>query len=211
MVAGNQRWAVLLPYGAVLIGLYLAESAWVALFGYHIGILFALVWGADDGWRRLALRGWRAAHAPLWILPCLLTAPLLILMWPIVARNDVELAATLTGLGLGGSRWWIFMIYYATVHPILEELLWRGLIGPTPAARPAWTDAAFALYHLLVLVRFLAWPWLVPIALILTAAAWGWRTCRWRYDGLLVAIVLHGAADAAVVVATHWILSRAAT
>ena len=40
-------------------------------------------------------------------------------------------------------------MYYATVHPVLEEIFWRGYLSRAHRS-PVVTDVAFAGYHVVV-------------------------------------------------------------
>ena len=68
-------------------------------------------------------------------------------------------------------------------------------------------DFLFAGYHLLVLVLFLEWIWILPALGVLLAAGWFWRQLRRRQGGLLLPVVSHMAADGGIM-GVVYLLSR---
>ena len=101
-------------------------------------------------------------------------------------------------LGLEDTPWLIFILYYCTVNPLLEELFWRGYLG-RPTLKPVWADVWFAGYHIIVLIAFVEWPWITLSFLTLMGAAWVWRQLTRIYHGLTIPILSHAAADASVI------------
>jgi hypothetical protein len=192
--------AALVPYAAVATGLFVLRSAWAAILLYHLGIVVVL---SVTGWRSPLLRaqsGWR------WFaLPAAVTAALagagLYLLWPYIDATGAGLDARLREFGLGGASWLLFAVYYSTVHPVLEELFWRG--GGDGARRPApdWRDVAFAGYHVPVLWFFVGPVWVAVSFFALAAASWLWRLAAHRFGGLGVPLVSHAAADLSIMVA----------
>ena len=88
-----------------------------------------------------------------------------------------------------------------TVHPVLEELFWRG--GRAGARRPVpdWRDVAFAGYHVPVLWFFVGPGWVALSFVVLAAGSWLWRLADHRFGGLGVPLVSHAAADLSIMVA----------
>ena len=199
--------AAAVPYAAVAVGLYAARSAWAAILLYHLGIVAAL---SISGWReplRMTASGWRPGTAAAYAAVTALAGAALYLLWPHVDATPAGLEGRLLEFGLGGSSWVLFAAYYSTVHPFLEELIWRGNPGGDGKA-PLWRDAAFAGYHVPVLWFFIDPAWIVAVFAVLTAASWVWRWTSRRFAGLGVALVSHAAADISIVVAATFI-SRA--
>ncbi len=191
------------PYLAVIVGLILLREAWLSILAYHALILLA--------WR---LRPRSIAFRPLgdrriWIpsaLSCLSAGAFLIALWPWVNRGEVGLGAWLAEHGLQGTAWALFLPYFALVHPLLEEIHWRGLESES-AGLIAWTDLAFAGYHVLVLHALLQPIWLVFVLVLLSLSSAAWRATSRMNRSLGFAVSTHVLADASVIVAA-FILSR---
>jgi hypothetical protein len=183
------------PYVAVLIGVYVLASGWIAIGLYHLGILlFAFASRGDDVTRphmpapaflRIAAWGALAGGVALYWL------------WDAAAR--VALAPVLDDLGLSGVSWWVFCAYFVTVHPVLEELHWRRYLA-SDARGPAWQDAAFAGYHAVVLFAFLRPPFVAISFIAIAAVGWGWRRLA-NGGGFRFVVMNHAVADASVVLA----------
>ncbi len=195
--------APLLPIGAVLVGMVGLRSIWTTLLLYHAVMLLCVVTAGRRGNLPPLGRGpWRIALAAALVgASC---GPLFVVLWPLLESRAGDLATRLADLGLPGARLWFFAAYYATVHPVLEEVYWRGWLGPA-SSRPHWNDLAFAAYHGLTLAFFIEAPWILLCLTVLAVTAWLWRwaTARWR--GLLVPIVSHAAADITVIAAAIWL------
>jgi hypothetical protein len=191
-----------IPYISVAVGLYVARSAWVAILLYHFGIVVAIT---ATGWRNRLLRartGWRAGATVVAVATTALGGVALYVLWPLVDATppDGGLRRALSEFGLEGASWAAFALYYATIHPFLEELFWRT--GESGAVdKPGWRDAAFAGYHALVLRFFVGPVWVVVIVVVLLLASWTWRVVDRRFGGLGVPLISHAAADASIVAA----------
>jgi hypothetical protein len=192
----------LLPYAAIATGLGVFRSAWLAMALYHAGILAVMVVGSGGRIGSL-LRGWSAVPAAFAVGFGASGAILLRILWPHAVRDGF--AARLLEIGLHGESFVAFAFYHALVNPWLEEWYWRGWLG-SAARGPVLRDAAFAGYHLIVLTRFLDWPWATACFVALTVAAWVWRRLAARCGGLLVPVLSHvaggGGAVAAALVST---------
>lgn len=187
----------LLPYVAVATGLGAFRSAWLAMALYHAGILAVAVSGSRGRIGGL-LRGWSAAPAVFAVGFGASGAVLLGILWPYAVRDGF--AARLLEIGLYGDSFVAFACYHAFVNPWLEEWYWRGWLGSV-ARGPILRDAAFAGYHLIVLARFLDWPWAAASFVALTVAAWVWRRLAARCGGLLVPVLSHVAGGGGAMVA----------
>ena len=140
---------------------------------------------------------------------CACAGPAFLVLWDIVAQEPGSLRSALSGYGLAGRSWWVFVIYYATVHPVLEECYWRGYLA-SDSPRPAAIDLTFAGYHALVLPHFIRAPWVVLACGVLFLTAWGWRRLAQKCGGLGIPIVSHAAADLSLVFAVELIARRGA-
>ena len=198
--------APLIPYVAVILGVHVLSSAWASILAYHAGILLVLS----------ISRGWRLGPAPrsrrslialvILIVGAALVGPVVYGLWPTMRLDGLAIESELAGLGLTGAVWAAFIVYYFTVNPVLEEMFWRGALG-SESVRPAVNDGWFAGYHLLVLIEFVAAPWVVLGFLGLLATAWFWRQLVREFGGLAIPIVSHAAADASLILAIHALAS----
>jgi hypothetical protein len=114
--------------------------------------------------------------------------------------DHADLVAALAGWGLTPSTFWPFALWLCLCNPWLEQRFWRGLLG-SPSRHPQPTDAAFAGYHLLVVLPVVRWIWLPVVFLGLLTASWWWRQVirlEGRYRGATIA---HFLADASILVA----------
>ena len=197
--------AIVLPYAAVLLGLHVLRNAWATIFLYHVGMVTLLRLGGQEGLLRTVRRGWSAPPAVVIGIASATGGLLLLLLWGTISREHVDLAETLTSLHLSGLYWWVFLAYYVTVHPVLEELFWRGYL-PGAHRSPVVPDVAFAGYHVLVLCIFIKLPWVLVSFGVLWFASWSWRQLVARYSGLGVAIASHAAADLSVMAVVEYLI-----
>jgi hypothetical protein len=207
--------AIALPYAAVLLGLYVLRNAWAAILLYHAGMLVLLRLGGrtsltgQGGLLKAARQGWSAPAAVVAGIVCAAGSFLLAPLWGTISRSHVDLTGALTSLHLSGISWWLFAAYYVTVHPVLEEIFWRGYLSR--AHRSAMvsevvSDVAFAGYHVLVLCLFIKLPWVLVSFGVLWLASWSWRRLTARYSGLGVAIASHAAADMSVIAVVEYLI-----
>jgi membrane protease YdiL (CAAX protease family) len=190
----------LIPYVAVLIGLYWLSSGWAAMILYHAGV--ALVLTATGSWRipRANLSAHTRATAVVLIGGAALVGPIIFGAWELVTIEDFELGQFLASLGLRGGWWVLFAVHYSLVNPVLEELFWRGYLGKASRSITA-SDLAYAGYHGLVLGKLVTVPWTIVALLALVTIAWVWRQMAAETGGVLVPVLSHGVADASIVVA----------
>ena len=192
------------PYAAVLIGLYWLSSAWAAVMLYHAG---ALALSDRAAWAH-ARKGWRPSTAVA-LSALSLAAPVsILLLWRVAVLPDLDLQAQLATWGLDGWRWAAFFVYFSLVHPVIEEVFWRGSPSPREALL-RWQDFAFAGYHALVLARLMNWPWVVVAVGVLVGASALWRYAAARTGGIGSVVLAHAVADLGVLVAAVWIINGA--
>jgi hypothetical protein len=197
--------AILLPYAAVFLGLYILRNAWAAILLYHVGMVTVLRFGGQEGLPREVRQGWSAPAVAVIGIVCATCGLLLALLWSTISREHVNLGETLASFHLSGFRWWAFAAYYVTVHPVLEEIYWRGYL-PRAHRSPVVPDVAFAGYHVLVLCFFIRLPWVLVSFGVLLFAAWSWRRLVARYSGLGVAIASHAAADMSIIAVAEYLV-----
>lgn len=190
---------------AVLVGLYLFRSAWTAVLLYHAGIVaFLLMRRRPNVWKR----AWAGMRTPLLIpsvLVCAFAAPIVYFMWPWFAASETVLPEWMARYGLTGLSWLLLVPYFSIVHPVLEEIHWRGL-APEGFVWLCWQDLLFAGYHVLVLFQLIHWPWLFLVFGVLVGSSVFWRWAADRFGGYGLPILTHAAADAGVVVAVGFLL-----
>lgn len=192
--------APLIAYTGVLSGLYLFNSGWAAIIGYHVAMILLITVG--KGWSSASelLRGWKSTPAAAMISLCALSGLLIYLLWSWIKLAQLDLGVALRDLGLEGIAWWPFVVYYSLVNPWIEELFWRGWY-PDQLARPFIADLLFAGYHVFVLFLFVGTSWAILAFATLTAAARIWRSLRRRYQGLLIPVTSHMMADVSIIAA----------
>jgi membrane protease YdiL (CAAX protease family) len=198
-------FAPAIPYLAVLIGMYTSVSnAWAAILLYHVGIITVLFlaryWKLGRFLKTtedfLALAGV--------VLGSAVAGFFIYWLWAIIKLAELNLTDQLSALGLVNAPWFLFIVYYFTVNPLLEEMFWRGYLG-SPKLVPTWNDMWFAGYHVLVLISFAGWFWVGLSFTALVITAWFWRQLARRYQGLLLPIASHAAADASIIGAVYFL------
>ncbi|GAB4442076.1 MAG: hypothetical protein Kow0031_24120 [Anaerolineae bacterium] len=195
-----------IPYAAVIVGLYMLHSAWASILLYHAGMVAVLA--ATRSWQvGQPITGWQSRLAMAVVAAVSASAGIAIfVLWPIMKLPQLALAVELTRLGLQDFNWSLFIFYYFTVNPVLEELFWRGCLGSN-SRLPTWNDAWFAGYHLLVIFLFVDWPWLAASFALLVAVAWFWRQLAGHYHSLWPPIISHAAADFGIIGAVFLLVS----
>jgi len=197
--------AAFVPYVAVGVGMYVFHSAWLAVLLYHLGVISFLLCRKPAG---LGRRMWAGMKSPLVIpgmLACALAGPVVYFMWPSFAVLDPTLPEWLASYGLTGFAWLLLIPYFSLVHPVFEEVHWRG-ISMGRVTGICWQDLLFAGYHVLVLFQVIYWPWLFLVFGILAGSSVFWRWAADRFGGYGLPILTHAAADAAVVMGVLFLL-----
>lgn len=195
---------LLLPFAAVGVGLYLLHSAWATILLYHAGMLAYLGLSRPAELKRELFSGWRTRVGGTLSISCAASGLALVLLWPIIQLEDTTIGATLVRFGLHGPAWWIFVLYYSTFHPTLEEAFWRGS-DLAQGATSRFADIAFGGYHALVLILFVRVEWALLTAVLLMITAWAWRSIARRYGGFAIPIVSHVLADSSIMVAAIYL------
>jgi len=194
----NQAWA-LLPYVATGLGVWVLDAPLVAVAIYHAGIVFLLVR------HRATLPALHTGLHPGMLagmsLLCLSVWPLLTLLWPLMRLPGMDLDGQISAWGFKGPWVMGFVLYSITIHPVLEECFWRGLLPHRPLS-----DALFAGFHVLVMVLFLSWPWVLLGFILLCTGAFFWRNVVQKTNSLLIPILTHALADLAIVLGVIQIL-----
>ncbi|RJP51442.1 MAG: hypothetical protein C4583_08550 [Anaerolineaceae bacterium] len=187
---------LLMPYLTVGVGLYVVNNAWVAVLGYHAGIILLVT--LAGAWPRL---GEFRPNAPLWKtilfgLTGLSAGAALYFLWPFIHVSS-ELTTALLRWGLNPRSWPLFIAYGALVNPWLEEAFWRGWLG-SANRHPVLHDAVFAGFHLVVLAPFFPLLWLIVAFLVLAFSGWLWRQVIRTEKSMLASTLFHMAADVSI-------------
>ena len=201
MRTGISLPAMALPYIAVLVGLFGLRSAWAALLLYNGGMLVVI---AARGVRckaaRFGLPGWVVACA---IVVSAAAGPSIFFAADLV--SSAPWSDTLRAVGLSGASWRWFVVYFALVHPVVEETFWRGALDERHGLL-ALQDFAFGGYHALVLSLFLRPLFVVISTLGLVAVAALWRAMRDRSSGLALPLVTHAVADISIILSVSFVV-----
>jgi len=188
------------PYIAVYVGLCALKNAWIAIVLYHFGMaLFLIADGKGKLFKSLA-SGWNWTAVAGSAAVCAVVGPAVFVLWQYMQLEGICLKTSLMSFGLYGVSWWLFVIYFSTVHPLLEELYWRGYLK-ADYKYLSWSDFAFAGYHILVLVWFIRLPWLAVSFVVLSTAACGWRYIVHKFGGLGIPLLSHIVADISIIAA----------
>ena len=198
--------AAVIPYAAVALGLYVLENAWAAILLYHAGIAVVLA-GRRGEMARVLFRGWDLKIATIGAVGCALAGMLVFLLWNLIHIEGLSLGVTLEHYGLYGVRWIAFVLYFVVVHPVMEEAFWRHHLMRT-STRPHWLDAAFAGYHVPVLLLFITPAWTALSFVLLAGVAWVWRVLSDRSGGLAIPVFSHALADLSIMCAVWVIVAR---
>jgi len=194
--------SALVPYVAVLVGLYVLKNAWIAIGLYHFGIVLFLIAGDRNGLLKKISTGWNPKMAAAGVGMSVMIFLVVFILWEHMRLENVHLDTALADFGLHGTSWFFFMIYFSTVQPFLEELYWRGYLESNHKFF-SWTDFAFAGYHILVLAKFTQPPWLVVAFIVLTVAAYNWRYTASKLEGLIIPLLSHIVADVSIISVTY--------
>ena len=194
--------SVLVPYVAVVVGLYILKNAWVAIGLYHSGIAVFLMAGNKKSLLKKVCAGWNSLMAIAGVLTAAVSIFIILFLWEYMQLENLPLSSALANFGLHGTSWFFFMIYFSTVQPFLEELYWRGYLECSDKYF-SWTDFTFAGYHILVLSWFIKLPWLVIAFIVLTVAAYVWRHLALKFEGLAVPLLSHIVADISIIAMTY--------
>lgn len=182
------------PYIAVLVGLYLFKNAFLTLVLYHLGILVAiLIFGKD--FRPSTL--FQIRNLKLFVTLSAVYAfsgIVIFYIWPYIKIPNIDIVSTLSSYGLDGTNKIIFLIYYSTINPVLEELYWRFVLDSRNKYL-SLSDVLFAAYHILILALFFKAAYLILFFLGLLLVARFWRYLRQNLSENLLVFTTHIIAD----------------
>lgn len=192
-----------IPYITVGIGLLVFRNAWVAILGYHIGMIIMIL-SSETGIPVKQI--FRSNNYSIPIITAVIGAsagPLLYVFWPLLVV-PIDINSYLHSIGLAEESWTFFLAYYILINPLIEEYYWRGYLG-SRTKRIALNDLLFSGYHLIVLAGKVEIVWLIIIFLVLTFGAWFWRQFNRLSDGLLASTVSHITGDTTVILTIYFL------
>ena len=212
-----------IPYAAVLIGMYALRNIWLTMGLYHLGILAFMLLRPNGPGRAALLRGWRTGLGLVLGAVCVLSGVTIYFAFPLAAATGAApadasassavsgLAGSLADFGVRGAGFWLLFGWYVAITPWIEELFWRGRLsaGRLGTGRRGLdaSDILFAGYHVLVLLKFLQWPWTVLAFVSLAAVAWAWRWAMRATGGLAIPVVTHAVADISTMIAVYLLMA----
>jgi len=202
------KWlAPILPYLAVGLGLFWFHSGWVALLGFHLGILIALFLAKPDLPISVLFKSNDIRWVILSILLCGSSGVSFYLFrdsFGIVS----DLPAQLESAGLTRPAWPLFIAYFVLVNPFVEEYFWRGYLG-SPSRGLSISDFLYSGFHGLILVGKMHTIAVIYSLAVLVLAGWFWRQIAREAQGLLAPVLGHMAADFSLLLAVYWMANGA--
>ena len=183
---------LLAPYFSVIIFWIFLHSAWLALLGYHLQIIF---WSKKSPFAN----PWPKQKRDIAISIAMVAAgPFIYFVLPLIAK--VDLSAWLAQYKLTDWLWLAMIPYFGLVHPFLEQAHWGPLREKTQAAH-----FFFAGYHAIVLYSLLPIFWLFASFIVLAVASFVWQQIAKNSKSYSAPVASHILADFGVVVAA-WLL-----
>ncbi len=185
-----------------MVGLLAFRSAWLAVLCYQIlALLVVLVCRPSVG----VLKPKSSAITGVALL-FVLTGVLLAVIAPFILETG-QLSQRMGAVGLNGGNYIGFAVWFSLINPVLEELLWRGVLL-RHGLRPCAMDAGFGGYHAVVIFSLLSWPWAVAAFAGCSIAGWLWRVMCLKSEGLVLPMLAHFLADASIMAAVWWFCYR---
>jgi len=202
----NKKWLTPLPpYLAIWAGLFLFHNAWVALLGFHAGILLVLAILRPGLPVNILFKGNDLKRTLRDMIFCGISGIGLYILWNHIGAAK-DLPAQLQSLGLNSSSWFPFIAYFVLVNPLIEEYFWRGVLGGH-STKPTLDDLVYAGYHAVILLDRVNLISIAFAVIILVSAGWLWRQIAREEGGLLVPVLGHMAADLSILLTIYFMTS----
>lgn len=193
----------IIPYLTVGIGLLVFHNAWLAILGYHAGMITVISLSKTRITINRVFQGKR-----YWVLFITALAGasggiLLYVLWPFLSIPD-DVNLYIRSIGLNERTWPVFLTYFILTNPLIEEYYWRGYLAGSSKGITL-NDLLFSGYHSIVLAGQMETIWLIVVFLFLTGGAWFWRQMNRITGGLLASTVSHIAGDLTVILTIYYI------
>jgi len=196
----------IIPYITIGIGLLIFHNAWLAILGYHTGMVAVLLLSKTGITIKRAFQGNKYWIPLITALAGANGGILLYILWPLLSVPD-DINLYIRSIGLNERTWPVFLAYFTLINPLIEEYYWRGYLA-SAAKRIVLNDLLFSGYHLIVLAGQMETIWLFVVFFGLTVGAWFWRQMNRLNGGLLASAVSHITADITVILTIYYISMR---
>ena len=188
------KWiAPALAYLAVGLGIFQFHSAWGALVGFHVAIIFSLLIARPNIPIVILLKNTKIKWIVLSVLLCGSSGVALYFLWDQFGFVS-DLPAQVESLGLSSSTWMPFIAYFALVNPFVEEYFWRGYLG-SETKKLYVSDFVYSGFHALIMIGRVRMDAILFGLSMLVLAGWFWRQLLREDHGLLAPVLGHMAAD----------------
>ncbi len=195
-------YLALLPFFAIIFGIYLFSNAFLAAIVYHLGIIFCFIVFRKHIHFHKVFRGWDLKSGLLLIILGFCAGFTVYILWKYIALDGIDIYLKLGSIGMNDLIWKIFIIYYIIVNPPLEELFWRDLLSKETDIGFLF-DILYAGYHIFVVVLFIKVFWVLITFIILYSVGYIWRRISNRNKGLLIPYLSHLAGDISLMIAVY--------
>ena len=193
----------IIPYITIGIGLLVFHNAWLAILGYHAGMVAVISLSKTTITIKRAFHGRRYWALFIAALAGAGGGILLYILWPLLSVPD-DINSYIRSIGLNERTWPVFLAYFILINPLIEEYYWRGYLAGS-AKGIALNDLLFSGYHLIVLAGQMETIWLIVVFFGLTIGAWFWRQMNRLNGGLLASTISHITADITVILTIYHI------
>ncbi len=184
--------------------MFVFESAWAVVVIYYCGVVACVSANRLGTLLRSLVEGFSWTGLGLSATAGVAVFVVTLVVWPYAVRDGFNLAVLFSSFGLKGFVLGGFVVGALIVNPVMEELLWRGVLD-VKSKGPCGIDLAFGGFHVPVLWLAVKWPYVVAGFVGLCAASWGFRWARDRFGGLAVPWLAHLTGDLAIVLALGWV------
>jgi len=193
----------LIPYITISIGLLVFHNAWLAILGYHAGMIGVIRLSKTRISLRQAFQSNRRWIIFVSAIAGAAGGMLLYFLWPLLSIPE-DISSYIRSIGLNEGTWPVFLAYFILINPLIEEYYWRGYLA-AETKRLTINDMLFSGYHLIVLAGQMETLWLVVVFISLTIGAWFWRQMNRLNGGLAASTVSHISADIVVILTIYYL------
>ena len=206
MLSTIKKLSPIIPYLAVLAGVYMFNNAFLAIGLYHAGMLLVmLIWKNQRPEYNVNTKLLKWVYMTFAVFAA--GGVILYFSWPYFNPNSSMITDKLYILGINKQNWTAFSIYFCVVNAIIEEFFWRGYLG-VESLRVNKNDMFFGGYHAFVLLAFTKPIWILPAFVVCAIGGWLWRIMHKISGGLTYPILTHVIADFSIVLAVYYRIYR---